>query len=63
MNPIKTAVVGCGNISARHLSLLTASDRFDVIGVADIVEERARNRAVRVRRPALDLRLSGVDVG
>ena len=51
MNPIKTAVVGCGNISARHLSLLTASDRFDVIGVADIVEERARNRAVEFGVP------------
>ncbi len=58
MNPVKTGVVGCGNISARHLNLLTPSDRFEVVGVADLVEERARRRAAEfdIRRWTLDYR-------
>ena len=44
-DPLRVALVGCGRFSATHLGTMKASELFDVVGVADIVEEAARSRA------------------
>jgi len=44
MKPLKVAVVGCGNVSGTHLRNMKASPRFEVVGVADVVEAAAQRR-------------------
>jgi predicted dehydrogenase len=45
MNPIKVGIVGCGNVSAGHLTGLKESSQFEVVAVADAAQERAQKRA------------------
>ena len=42
---IKTAIIGCGMISAHYLNTLTNIDVFDVIGCSDLIDEKAAERA------------------
>jgi predicted dehydrogenase len=42
---VKVAVVGCGRISRAHIPRLKASERFEIVGVADVNEDAARSRA------------------
>lgn len=41
MNKLKAAVIGCGNISARHLSALKSNPHIDITAVCDIDMKRA----------------------
>lgn len=48
MQPLRTAIVGCGGIASRHAQNLAAmSDKFRLVAFADNVEERAREFAVK----------------
>ncbi len=49
--PLKVAVIGCGYISIEHLTHLTHSKYFEVMGVADVVKEVAKKRAKEFRIP------------
>lgn len=40
MKRLKTAVIGCGNISGRHLKAVAASERCELAAVCDIVKEK-----------------------
>jgi predicted dehydrogenase len=39
--PLKVAVVGCGNIGNRHAAGYLATGRTELVGVADVIKERA----------------------
>lgn len=45
MSKIRTAVIGCGGISKVHLEALSHMDNVELVCVADIREDRARERA------------------
>ncbi len=51
MKPVKIALVGCGHISVEHLQNLKASSHFEIVGVADIVEKTAKQRAEEFNIP------------
>ena len=63
MRPFLTS--GCGRFSPTHLRTMEASELFDAIGVAGIVEEAARSReaAFAVRRWETDYRVLVEDPG
>lgn len=42
MNDIKFAIIGCGNIGKRHLAVLDAEPRAEVVAVCDIEEDIAQ---------------------
>ena len=42
---MKVAIVGCGNISHRHAEAYAKTGRADLVGVADVVEAKARAAA------------------
>ncbi|MET9271955.1 Gfo/Idh/MocA family oxidoreductase [Kribbella sp. NPDC003557] len=42
---MKVAIVGCGNISHRHAEAYAKTGKTDLVGVADIVEDKARASA------------------
>ena len=39
------ALVGCGRISGRHIQVLTQTPGIRLVGVCDVIEERARKAA------------------
>jgi UDP-N-acetyl-2-amino-2-deoxyglucuronate dehydrogenase len=39
---LRVALVGCGRISARHVQVIRAIEELELVGVCDLVEERAR---------------------
>jgi len=41
---IGIGVIGCGSISGAHLSYLTSREDIELIGVCDIIEEKAKQR-------------------
>lgn len=43
---VNFGVIGCGKIGTRHINFLKAMDGINILGVADIVPERARNAAM-----------------
>jgi len=43
MEPVRLGVVGCGVIGPSHLKLAAACDTADVVAVADLIEDRARD--------------------
>ena len=43
--PIRVGVIGCGTISTAHFSGLKPYDIVDVVACADLVEDRAREKA------------------
>jgi len=45
IDPVRVGVVGCGTISAAYLTNLKASSQVEVVALADVVAERARERA------------------
>jgi UDP-N-acetyl-2-amino-2-deoxyglucuronate dehydrogenase len=45
MNDVKFAVVGCGNIGKRHLAVIDAEPRAEIVATCDIIEERAKHYA------------------
>lgn len=52
MNPVKVAVVGCGNISDIYLKNMTGLfDSLAVVGVTDLIPERARAAAEKYAVP------------
>ncbi|MFJ6194853.1 Gfo/Idh/MocA family protein [Micromonospora sp. NPDC092111] len=58
--PLRTVLVGAGGMGMTWLRALQAHPRFDLVGVADLDERRARGAAIRLRRP--DLAVAG-DLG
>ncbi|MFD7154141.1 Gfo/Idh/MocA family protein [Kribbella sp. NPDC059898] len=44
---LKVAIVGCGNISRRHAEAYASTGRTELVGTADIHEEKARTLADR----------------
>lgn len=44
---LKVAIVGCGNISRRHAEAYASTGRTELVGTADIHEEKARTLAER----------------
>lgn len=47
MNMIRIAVVGCGNISARHFSAIEQLENSELTAVCDIQQDRAEKRAAQ----------------
>ena len=47
MNMIRIAVVGCGNISARHFSAIEQLENAELTAVCDIQQDRAEKRAAQ----------------
>lgn len=47
MKKIKTAVIGCGNISVMHLDSIKSLDMCDLVAVCDIKPERAEQTAIK----------------
>ena len=47
MKKIKTAVIGCGNISVMHLDSIKSLDICDLVAVCDIKRERAEQTAIK----------------
>ena len=47
MEPVRLGVIGCGVIGPHHLQAATESPLIEVVAVADLVEERAREAAQR----------------
>jgi len=45
VEPVRLGVIGCGVISASHLELAARSPIAEVVAVADLIEERAAERA------------------
>lgn len=45
MKKLKTAVIGCGNISTMHLTPISVMENAELAGVCDIKEDRARKAA------------------
>ncbi|MBR5497620.1 MAG: Gfo/Idh/MocA family oxidoreductase [Clostridia bacterium] len=45
MKKFKSAVVGCGTVSKRHMEAVTANDKCELVAVCDIVHEKADERA------------------
>lgn len=45
LDKLKTAVVGCGNVSARHLETVSDNDKCVLVAVCDIVYEKADKKA------------------
>lgn len=43
--PLKVAVVGCGNIGNRHAAGYLATGKTELVGVADVIKERAEGYA------------------
>lgn len=52
MNDIKFAVVGCGNIGKRHLAVIDADPRAEIVAVCDILPEVADHYADLYNIPA-----------
>jgi UDP-N-acetyl-2-amino-2-deoxyglucuronate dehydrogenase len=60
----RLALVGCGRISKNHFEAISRIDGIDLVGVADIVGERAESAAAEYDVPAfasLKAMLEGVD--
>lgn len=51
IDSVRVGVVGCGTISAAYLSNLKASSHVEVLACADLVAERARERALEYGIP------------
>ena len=51
MNPLKLGIVGCGVIGTHHISDASKSPLVDLIAVADVIEERAKNSAEKFNVP------------
>src|SRR5919205_1311762 len=51
IKPVKTGVIGCGNISTAYLKAGQTFDILDIVACADLVEERARARAAEFNIP------------
>ncbi len=51
MDPLRIAIVGAGAISGAHLQALSTVDEIKVVAIADIVPERAENRAAEFGIP------------
>ena len=51
LEPVKTAVVGCGNISDIYLKANRKFDILDIVAVADLVPERAQAKAAEHEIP------------
>jgi UDP-N-acetyl-2-amino-2-deoxyglucuronate dehydrogenase len=49
---VNFAIIGCGKIGNRHVDFLKGMDGIRVLGVADNIEERARNTALFSRSEA-----------
>jgi predicted dehydrogenase/nucleoside-diphosphate-sugar epimerase len=49
VNPIRTALVGCGRISDAHIETLKALPGVEVVAVCDLNEKMARDQATRYR--------------
>ena len=45
MTKLRAAVIGCGNISSMHLDAIKALDNVELVGVCDILRERAEDKA------------------
>ena len=45
MDKLRAAVVGCGNISARHLNSVSENDKCVLVAVCDIIPEKADKKA------------------
>ena len=45
MKKIRVAIIGCGNISGRHLEAIEALNEAELVGVCDIKEDRAQAAA------------------
>jgi predicted dehydrogenase len=45
MEPVRLGVIGCGVMGPRHVADAKRSQLFDVVAVADIIEDRARETA------------------
>ncbi len=60
----RIALVGCGRISKNHFDAIGRVDGLDLVGVADIVPERAQSAGTEHRVPSfqsLEAMLEGVD--
>ncbi|MER7274850.1 Gfo/Idh/MocA family oxidoreductase [Dactylosporangium sp. NPDC000244] len=55
--PLRTVVVGAGGMGMTWLRAVQAHPGFDLVGIADLDERRARGAAIRLRRP--DLTVTG----
>ena len=53
--PIKIGVIGCGDISKTYLKNLPAFEGLEITGCADIVREKAENRAAEFGIEAMDV--------
>lgn len=67
MSLIKFAVIGCGNIGKRHLAVIDAEERAELVGACDIVPERAQSAGELYNVPAFEnyeelIRTCGADV-
>ena len=40
---IKVVLIGCGRIAGHHIQSIHQTDGIDIIGVCDLVEEKAKN--------------------
>jgi predicted dehydrogenase len=58
--PLRTIVIGAGGMGMTWLRAVQAHPGFDLVGIADLDERRARGAAIRLRRP--DLAVAG-DLG
>lgn len=45
MKKLKTAIIGCGNISGVHVNAINKSNKAELVAVVDIIEERAKKAA------------------
>lgn len=45
MGKLRTAVVGCGHVSARHMASVSANDKCTLVAVCDIVVRKADEKA------------------
>lgn len=52
MNKIRSAVIGCGNISVMHLDSIVALDESELVAVCDIKPERAQKAAEKYHTKA-----------
>lgn len=52
MRKIRAAVIGCGSISPMHLDAIASLENVELVGVCDILEERAREKALQYRTAA-----------
>ena len=45
MKRIRTAVIGCGNISTMHLTPISVMENAELVGVCDVKADRAEKAA------------------